>query len=760
MFSPKDKQPEDFFSKIPLPKYLPVAQLVQDGTEAVASHKIPVTSALPSTPSDPRNEVAHASHNTHITGGVFTNVEGDHNIFIDARNIQVQNTAALSATAHHRPEDGGFQVSALSSMLAMCGITTGHAGAAPIPALKGAFGAVASILEASAAMKTARKDSMNLATHCFRLVSELNELAEASRSPPTVVSHVADIARTLEEINIFFQLQSRMSRLKAFVSYREIVNQINDKEKVIEDFFKMLSTLKAQGNLETSAETDYGVCNDCEVIQRNRLVLSREARVLQSGTYVHHAKIKPSGELVIVKCFTERSKHNFIKELVRCHAMMHPNVPTILAHSNKAATKPFLVFPDYTRGSIGLYMKDRLDKPSRVESFMVGIRLMQDIMSGLSYLCEEVAITKRELESCLQVPNLLLNGENTVVLGHDTLFSTMSMSMEPESPVTEVREVDNWIKDKCYTMFEEITLGDVCLDRWSEWESAGGKIIQSHMRMLLNFSCFAPGFTLTGFKARLERFTDVIQGAGSGTRSIAFPDIRCAMMEAGVTLNHLFRPKTRLDADAGDLGYFEDKDGDLRFVKLCSLRDQIDTEILNSAPSLLWVSCNGGHTIGEPKDGVIRYEFYSPVHYATIRRSNGRSGFKDQYKAWRYLLDHGAELYRRYGLEHGINITDMVLIVQKEDDQRLAFFEQDAKTAELALDSVYFDEVVDPAPGANQWGKFYFPTYIDTPVVGATTWTWRFAHTLLLAQLEPEDVNLSLVQEEVQVSNEEEVRVM
>jgi len=103
---------------------------------------------------------------------------------------------------------------------------------------------------------------------------------------------------------------------------------------------------------------------------------------------------------------------------------------------------------------------------------MVGIRLMQDIMSGLSYLCEDVAITKHELESCFQVrnrgpndkmwfltlrpqvPNLLLNGENTVVIGHDTVFSTMSMSMEPESPVTEIREVDNWINDKCYLMFE------------------------------------------------------------------------------------------------------------------------------------------------------------------------------------------------------------------------------------------------------------------------------------------------------------------
>ena len=60
-------------------------------------------------------------------------------------------------------------------------------------------------------------------------------------------------------------------------------------------------------------------------------------------------------------------------------------------------------------------------------------------------------------------------------------------------------------------------------------------------------------------------------------------------------------------------------------------------------------------------------------------------------------------------------------VVHKEDDQRLAFFEQDAKSAELALDSMYFDEEVDPAPG-DQWGKFYFPTYIDTPVVGATTW--------------------------------------
>lgn len=303
-----------------------------------------------------------------------------------------------------------------------------------------------------------------------------------------------------------------------------------------------------------------------------------------------------------------------------------------------------------------------------------------------------------------------------------------------------------------------IALGDVCLDRWSEWESAGGKIIPSHMRMLLHFTCFTPGLTITGFKARLQRFIDVIQpeGAGAGAKSIVFPDIRSAMMEAGVTLNCIFRPKTRLDADVGDLGYIEDKDGELRFVKLCSLRDQIDTEILDSAP--LWVSCNGRHTIGEPKDGVIRYEFYSPVHYATVRRNNGCSMFKDQHRAWRYLLDHGAELYRRYGLEHGINITDMVLIVHKEDDQRLAFFEQDAKSAELALDSVCFDEVVDPAPGDDQWGKFYFPTYIDTPVVGATTTIQRFAHMLLIAQLEPEDVNLSLEQEEVQVSNEEEVR--
>ena len=55
-----------------------------------------------------------------------------------------------------------------------------------------------------------------------------------------------------------------------------------------------------------------------------------------------------------------------------------------------------------------------------------------------------------------QVPNLLLNAENTVVIGHDTIFSTMSMSMEPEIPVTEVHEVDNWIKDRCYQMFEEV----------------------------------------------------------------------------------------------------------------------------------------------------------------------------------------------------------------------------------------------------------------------------------------------------------------
>ena len=44
-------------------------------------------------------------------------------------------------------------------------------------------------------MKAAKKDSMNLATRCFRLVTELKELAEVSSTPPTVMSHVADIAR-------------------------------------------------------------------------------------------------------------------------------------------------------------------------------------------------------------------------------------------------------------------------------------------------------------------------------------------------------------------------------------------------------------------------------------------------------------------------------------------------------------------------------------------------------------------------------------
>ena len=106
-------------------------------------------------------------------GGEFTNVAGDQNIVIDARTtsnilIQVQNNVRqihftsdqpvltrmmacqADARAHHQPEHGGFQVSSLASMLAVCRLTTGLAGAAPIPNLKAAFGAVASILEASA----------------------------------------------------------------------------------------------------------------------------------------------------------------------------------------------------------------------------------------------------------------------------------------------------------------------------------------------------------------------------------------------------------------------------------------------------------------------------------------------------------------------------------------------------------------------------------------------------------------------------------
>ena len=89
--------------------------------------------------------------------------------------------------------------------------------------------------------------------------------------------------------------------------------------------------------------------------------------------------------------------------------------------------------------------------------------------------------------------------------------------------------------------------------------------------------------------------------------------------------------------------------------------------------------------------------------------------------AWNQYHRHGAQCVRSdTWIESSTDIC-MHEVVHKEDDQRLAFFEQDAKSAELALDSMYFDEVVDPAPG-DQWGKFYFPTYIDTPVVGATIW--------------------------------------
>jgi hypothetical protein len=86
---------------------------------------------------------------------------------------------------------------------------------------------------------------------------------------------------------------------------------------------------------------------------------------------------------------------------------------------------------------------------------------------------------------------------------------------------------------------------------------------------------------------RLDKLLDVVLESGQGN-VLDFREIRRAMLRTEIEMDHIYRPRTPLSVELGDIGYIR---GDT-FVKISNILHEVNVEIIHRP--LDHISCSSG----------------------------------------------------------------------------------------------------------------------------------------------------------------------
>ncbi|RDB17002.1 hypothetical protein Hypma_002064 [Hypsizygus marmoreus] len=202
-------------------------------------------------------------------------------------------------------------------------------------------------------------------------------------------------------------------------------------------------------------------------------------------------------ETVLVKKFGKDIKA-FLRECAIWREIWHPHLPQLIGHSPPSDANQFLVLRGVVSRDVAAYLQSTLSG-GKAAGFLAGLDILHGITSAISYLRHECNFTKNELGECLKASNLLLSGQNHVMIGENLLLRPPHMIADTQDEA----KVDLFLADEFWYLTRNLTCASYDP---TNWKVVSGQDSSSSLRSLLHFSSFGPqGTTMSDITRKITQ---------------------------------------------------------------------------------------------------------------------------------------------------------------------------------------------------------------------------------------------------------------
>ncbi|KAL0957951.1 hypothetical protein HGRIS_000132 [Hohenbuehelia grisea] len=684
----------------------------------------------------------------------------------------------------------------------------------PLSPLKPICGVALAILESIQDIRRFKDDHEDLAERITVLVVALSEEMtkhnHLGASDPDLERRLGTLLNTLTDIKEYSQQQLKIKWFKAALRTQELKDKLQQCGKRLDEakqLFNITSLIAIQKTLaakqgvsaadfnhfiaettarttevvsltqESRVETSRGFDNVLEKLDtllchgefqtflHGQLDMKRTLATFAAG-YVCRAELTNSERRtkVIVKVFSldKEPQLDFRKEVKKMQKMTHPNLHRILGISPPQSTAPFVVLSEYAHNDVYDFLDTNLKK-DKVTSFMITLKILQGIASGLEFLRCLSTLSKDEIEECAKVTNFVLTSEGQVVIGHNLVTTCWGGKEDYQKDRATSDSLGEWLKTIFYTLIVQFAYGSHRQDyaNW-DWVMArgdDGRKNNRHLRYLQTFACYL----VPTIKETSDHFDTVLEALeGQWERQeLTFPAIRKAVMrERGSAF--VYRPKVAINACVGDVGYM-DEQGTFRLLTNVTRRAEFQVKLRD----LSGLTSNTSFSEGTPDgSGKLRSVlFYTPdnrpshcrtdhdelqsishkffnTFSASVRRQSTSQCITDPRDAWRFLLDNAVQLCNDHADQYpNLKIEDLILVIGTQRDLRYMYLdrreesESSKPSQDLSKDlNIDFVEYETPSPDL-PWGY-----WVVEDGSGIEFTDWRCKENILFVQLEDIDI--------------------
>jgi len=264
--------------------------------------------------------------------------------------------------------------------------------------------------------------------------------------------------------------------------------------------------------------------------------------------------------------------------------------------------------------------------------------------------------------------------------------------------------------------------------RWNSFDSICRAEACPHLRPLL---ALVVPYDCPSFEFMADRVNKTFLALDACSR-FADPDyrvLRSRLLDIeSLCLNYPYFPPEPLDVQLGDIGYIRND----KFIKLTDRRQELKIVQKSIDP---YITASGDHTSMDLGNGVVRHTFKSPLYAKIARFSPPR--FAESRHWWPYFIKEAPKILAEFKDEHGISLSDLILVGGIWEDRRDASFEflvDGTSTTDSPPEEIYFDEYVSQNY-ANPWGEWVAPA----PNPNFKTNVMRTRQRISFAQLEEDD---------------------